>query len=54
MQADYSVRNYQAKDKEAVVQLYKNLIGHHTNVIYWWPGPEHTWNNVYCVFYKDS
>lgn len=53
MQADYTVRNYQAKDKEAVVQLYKNLIGHHTNVIYWWPGPEHTWNNVYCVFYED-
>ncbi|GEN85984.1 GNAT family N-acetyltransferase [Oceanobacillus sojae] len=53
MQSKYIIRNYQSEDKPAAIQLYKNLIEHHSDIIYWQPGPESNWKNVYCVFYKD-
>ncbi|WP_368901991.1 GNAT family N-acetyltransferase [Oceanobacillus oncorhynchi] len=53
MQSSYINKNYQAEDKPAVIQLYKNLMEYHSDIIYWWPGPQNNWNNVYCVFYKD-
>lgn len=53
MQSSYIIRSYQAEDKPAAIQLYKNLMEHHSDIIYWWPGPENNWENVCCVFYKD-
>ncbi|QTD42998.1 N-acetyltransferase [Sporosarcina sp. Te-1] len=51
---NFSLRRYEEQDWDSVVQLYKKLIKHHGDVIYWWPGPKSVWDNVYCVFNNDS
>ncbi|MBB4826002.1 ribosomal protein S18 acetylase RimI-like enzyme [Sporosarcina luteola] len=50
----FYVRNYQEQDRDSVVKLYKQLIEYKEDVIYWWPGPENNWDNVYCVFNKET
>lgn len=54
MDGDFYVRNYHEKDWNSVVLLYKKLTKHKGNVIYWWPGPENTWDDVYCIFNEGS
>ncbi|WP_194287361.1 GNAT family N-acetyltransferase [Gracilibacillus oryzae] len=51
---DFSVRSYNEQDWDSVVQLYKKLIKNEEDVIYWWPGPEHTWEDVHCLFNNKS
>ncbi|WP_249871787.1 GNAT family N-acetyltransferase [Oceanobacillus saliphilus] len=54
VEGSFYVRSYHERDWGSVVQLYKKLIKHREDVIYWWPGPKNTWDNVYCVFNKRS
>ncbi|WP_042472620.1 GNAT family N-acetyltransferase [Bacillus ndiopicus] len=51
---DFYVRNYQEQDWDSAVRLYKKLIKCEENVIYWWPGPENTWEDVHCVFHNGA
>lgn len=54
MDGDLYFRSYHKQDWDSVVFLYKKMIKHQANVIYWWPGPKETWDDVYCIFYKGS
>jgi GNAT superfamily N-acetyltransferase len=48
--SNFFIRKYQKEDKEKVIKLYKNIITHDQDVVFWWPDPQGDADDVYCVF----
>ncbi|MGE8204870.1 GNAT family N-acetyltransferase [Heyndrickxia sp. NPDC080065] len=47
--AHFVIQNYHFGLKESVLDLYKAIKEKHQDIVFWWPGPENTWDYVLCV-----
>ena len=49
------IRNFQASDIDAVINLSKSISKRNYNLVFWWPGEEKwMWEYVFCAFNQNK